>query len=144
MSDLHAYWEVQRQIRELEAKLERIAATESYQKDKELHDRLLDLVQHHGKSLDDVVLVLTGGLPKVGPEQASTVQNTSKVKGKGPAARNAQRPRRYRRPARVYRNPYTGETIKTRNPRNRALRQWMVEYGPDVVASWGRIETDAQ
>lgn len=136
MSKLHAYWEVQREIAQLEAKLSDIAASKDYQTEKAVYEQLCEIAGRYGKTLDDVVSVLVS--------ETTPAPQKERTKAKGPAASEAQRPKRQRRPARSYRNPYTGEVIKTRNPRNRALRQWMEEYGPDVVASWGRIQTDAR
>ncbi|CAM3863457.1 hypothetical protein VRRI112168_03725 [Vreelandella rituensis] len=41
-----------------------------------------------------------------------------------------------KRPLRVFRNPHTGEVIRTRGGKHRQLTEWSARYGPDVVAEW--------
>ena len=48
-----------------------------------------------------------------------------------------------RRTARVYTNPHTGKTIRTRGVNHRILNQWRAEYGQDVVDQW-LIQDDAK
>lgn len=39
-------------------------------------------------------------------------------------------------PARMYKNPSTGETLTVKRVDNKKLREWISEHGEDVVSSW--------
>lgn len=59
----------------------------------------------------------------------------TKRRGKAKPAAEPARTRR-RRKLKVYKNPHTGETVKTRGGNHRVLKAWKAEHGSEVVESW--------
>lgn len=132
MSDYLRYKAIQREVEQLNKLLQEIENQEDFKKDLEFLQRLDALAAEYSLDRRGVALFLQEiARPIAEYEVNAAAGSTSSSLNKRQRKRN--------RPARIYRNPFTGEVIRTRNPQNRELKQWRAKYGPDVVASWGKI-----
>lgn len=120
------YWELQKKKQAIEEELDKLSQTKSYQADFAFYTAVTTLMEDYAMDVADVAAVLA----------MAPVDSPTK-----PSAKLRLASKAYRRPARRYENPNTGESFVTRNPKHRRLKEWMRQYGPDVVASWGKLET---
>lgn len=114
MSKLHEYLSAKKTLAELQAQLEALENDPAFTKDLEFQKKLEDLISEFGKSDNDVLIAL--GL------------NPSEIKSKG-----SNGPKRS---LKTYKNPHTGEVVKTRGGNHKVLNEWRKQYGKDVINSW--------
>ena len=78
-------------------------------------------MEQYGKSVKDVIAIID-------PDNkiSAPVRTTSAP---------AKRARRVKQ----YKNPHTGEVIKTKGGNHKELKAWKEKYGADTVESWATI-----
>ena len=89
---------------------------------KELPESELDVekrLKEYEKSPKHVLQILNAIDPAIGGGKADAGTGT-----------------RAKRPMKTYRNPHTGETVKTRGGNHKTLNEWRDKYGKDAVHSW--------
>lgn len=108
----------------LKAELEKLEQDERLKNEVAFKEQLEVLMKEFDKSAKDVLELLN-------PGSASTGMGSSASSGS-----------RRKRKLKVYRNPYTGEELKTRGGNQKVLKTWKDEYGADTVESW-LVKTEA-
>ncbi|WP_020405738.1 histone-like nucleoid-structuring protein, MvaT/MvaU family [Hahella ganghwensis] len=114
MNKLAAYIEAKSEMESLKKRLEALESDESLKQTLKFQTELEKLMDKFGVSRDDVL----------------------KMWGKKSDAKSASDKRRGTRPLKTYKNPKTGETVKTRGGNHKTLNAWREEYGKDAVDSW--------
>ena len=122
MGILVEYSEKKRQLEELQAELKKLENSEDLKKELEFKSQLEKLLDKYSKTAVDAVKVLseidpsiaTGGLKRT-PKPATTGRTRALM---------------------VYKNPHTGEVVKTRGGNTKTLKEWREKYGADKVDSW--------
>ncbi|HET8849568.1 MAG TPA: histone-like nucleoid-structuring protein, MvaT/MvaU family, partial [Marinobacter sp.] len=77
------------------------------------------LMKEYDKSPKDVLQILATIDPSIGGVKAE--------------AATGSRPKR---PLKTYKNPHTGEVVKTRGGNHKTLNEWRDKYGKEAVQSW--------
>lgn len=106
---------MQMERQRLDEQLESLSkSSDSVKKALEFQDELRSLLKKYGFKQDDLVEML-------------------QIKTK--AASNQRVRKRY-----IYKNPHTGEVVKTRGGNHVTLKEWREKYGADKVDSWKEVE----
>lgn len=120
MASLREYYHTKDQIRELSDKLARLEQDPALQDAFKLVDELQTLMNRYDASPVYAAEVLEA----LDPGASKGLQNTK------PVSSNRQAP------VKVYRNPHTGEEVRTRGGNHKVLNQWRQEYGKEEVKGW--------
>lgn len=110
MSQLHELQLIDEQIRELNAKREKLMSSESFKTELEFSTKLNELLAEYGKNLKDITRLF-------GSEEKN-------------------RPARRARTEKTFKNPHTGVVLKVKNTNNGQLKAWKEKWGEEVVMSW--------
>ncbi|WP_431688829.1 histone-like nucleoid-structuring protein, MvaT/MvaU family [Hahella sp. NBU794] len=113
MNKLSAYIEAKAAYENLKRKIEALESDESVKKTLEFQKKLQDLMDKYGVSKEEVVRMWN--------------------KDEKPSATDK---RRGVRPLKVYKNPHTGEVVKTRGGNHKVLNEWRGKHGKETVDSW--------
>lgn len=106
---------MQMERQRLDEQLENLSkSSDSVKKALEFQDELRALLKKYGFKQEDLVEML-------------------QIKTKATASKRVRK--NY-----VYRNPHTGEVVKTRGGNHVTLNQWREKYGAEKVDSWKEVE----
>ncbi|WP_097461975.1 histone-like nucleoid-structuring protein, MvaT/MvaU family [Mangrovitalea sediminis] len=122
MGILVEYSEKKRQLEALKAELQQLENSEDLKKELEFKTQLEKLLEKYTKTAADAFKVLS----EIDPSIATG--------GAKKAAKPASSGRT--RALMVYKNPHTGEVVKTRGGNTKTLKEWREKYGADKVDSW--------
>lgn len=122
MGILVEYSEKKRQLEALKAELKELENSEDLKKELEFKSQLEKLLDKYAKSAADAAKVLS--------EMDPSISIGSAKKAVKPAATGRTRA------LMVYKNPHTGEVVKTRGGNTKTLKEWREKYGADKVDSW--------
>lgn len=117
MAILTNYIRTQAQLKELQQQLEKMQDDPRLQAELEFKTKLQALMEQYGKSVRDVVQLLS-------PEKAEAS-----------TASNGRAKRRLKR----YTNPHTNEIVETRGGNHKTVKAWKDQYGEEVVQSWSEF-----
>lgn len=118
MNKISEYHEKQQQIEILQKELEKLEKDPAMQKELELKAALEKLMDDYSKSAEQVLAMLKSISPSL--TTASPEADTKRSK----------------RALVEYKNPHTGETVKTRGANQKTLKLWRDQYGEEAVRSW--------
>lgn len=118
MKILDEYRSTQEELKTLEGKLIELRESDRLKRELELVDKFNVLLEESGFTLKEALKVLNPS-PSYESEAAA-------------AAGNKRSPRRQS----IYKNPFTGETVKTKSANHRVIRAWKKQYGDDTVKAW--------
>jgi hypothetical protein len=112
------YRSIEEQINSLIKHLEQLKEDPSFQVEAEFEDKLRRLMGEYGKSLRDIILIID-------PDS----QNRKEEK---------RAPKRLRGPRKVnvYKNPHTGEILKSAGGNHKVLKQWKLDHPNEDLKSW--------
>ncbi|MED5608709.1 MULTISPECIES: histone-like nucleoid-structuring protein, MvaT/MvaU family [Pseudomonas] len=82
-------------------------------------ESLRELMGEYDKSLEDVIEILETDVDWIANGHQAKGAKYQKIRAR-----------------KVYRNPHTGETVRTNNRDHKTLLGWKDAYGEDVVESW--------
>ena len=85
--------------------------------DLEFENKVKGLMDEYKKSPKDVLQILGAIDPSV-------------------AGAKAEGGTRAKRPLKTYKNPHTGEVVKTRGGNHKTLNEWRQKYGKEAVQGW--------
>lgn len=115
---LKRYQELQDELNRVREELESLEQSPEIRRDLEFKRDLQQFINEQGYTLPDVYRVLFSDEAQPTP-------------GKAESGRT--------RALQVYKNPETGEVVKTRGGNQKTLNEWREEYGAETVRSW-RVE----
>lgn len=118
MSKLAEYRQLEKHLAEQLQTLEALKGDDGLKKEIEFETKLRELLEHYGFSLKHIINLLDP-------------QTTSRYQSVAPAA-GTRKPREFK----VYKNPNTGEVIETKGGNHKALKEWKVKHGAEVVEGW--------
>ncbi|WP_326430480.1 histone-like nucleoid-structuring protein, MvaT/MvaU family (plasmid) [Stutzerimonas frequens] len=113
MSKLAHYRETQQLMAKLKAELERLDADTQIKRELEFESKLNALLEEYGLT----------------PAQALAIMSPTEQVKREPK-------RRGERPVLFYKNPHSGEELRTKAGNNSVLKAWKAQYGADTVNSW--------
>ncbi|PWV71268.1 histone-like nucleoid-structuring protein, MvaT/MvaU family [Halomonas sp. A11-A] len=119
MSLINEYMQMEQQLKQLQANMEKLQNDKRLQSELEFKERLESLMREFDKSAADVIELLNPKPAAAAPKAAST-----------PAGA------RRKRKLKIYKNPTTGEVVETRGGNHKTLKAWKDEHGSETVESW--------
>ncbi|TMU78779.1 transcriptional regulator [Pseudomonas fluorescens] len=118
MSKLAEYRQLEKHLAEQLQALEALKGDDGLKKEIEFETKLRKLLDQYGFSLKHIVNLLDP-------------HSTARRQSAAPAA-STRKPRELK----VYKNPNTGEVIETKGGNHKALKEWKLRYGVNVVEGW--------
>lgn len=116
---------IEKQMAQLERELKSIENSAAFKKENAVKRAMTNLMKKHGYSKNDLIALLQSD----GSQPAK--------RGKAPVAKT-RKPRKLK----VFKNPETGEIVKTRGGNHKVLKIWKAQYKLDRIDDW-LIETEA-
>ncbi|ERS83423.1 MULTISPECIES: histone-like nucleoid-structuring protein, MvaT/MvaU family [Halomonas] len=120
MSLLNDYMQMEQQLKELQANLDKLHNDKRLQTELEFKEKLEALMKEYDKSAADVIALLD-------PKPAAPAARAA-----SPSSTGGRRKRKLK----IYKNPNTGEVVETRGGNQKTLKAWKDEFGSDTVESW--------
>ena len=120
MSKISLYYAKLNELKSLQEEVDQLASSEELKSELEFKDKLVSLMEEHEQSAKNVARMLEELDPSLKTNSKGSNQANS-----GP-----------KRPLVTYKNPHTGEIVKTRGGNQKTLKQWRKEHGADVVNGW--------
>lgn len=121
MAKINEYYKKKQLMDQLAQELQEMEQNNDLKKEFEFKDNLSKLMDQYDKSAKDVLEVLANIDPT--------------IRSKADAASGSGDTRK-KRPLKVYKNPHTGEVVKTRGGNQKDLNAWRQQYGREAVDSW--------
>lgn len=118
MSKLAEYRQLEKYLAEQIQALEALKGDDGLKKEIEFETKLRKLLDQYGFSLKHIINLLD---PQTITQRQSAAQTGS-----------TRKPRELK----IYKNPNTGEVIKTKGGNNKALKEWKAQHGADAVEGW--------
>ncbi|PMR71747.1 histone-like nucleoid-structuring protein, MvaT/MvaU family [Halomonas heilongjiangensis] len=112
---LKQYYKANLEILEAQRRLAELEQDSEIKRELEFELRLVSIVERYRKSYDDAISILEmrrRGFANV----VDAIRDEEKVK--------------------TYVNPFTNETVRAKRKTKFPIKQWVEEYGHDVVDSW--------
>lgn len=110
------YVKLEAEKQALQKKLDEMLYDPRVEEELAFQKKLHEVMSEFGRTVPDVINALIPSNKPHGNKGRSSPQSPRKLK--------------------VYRNPNTGETVKTRHGSNKVVRAWKKEYGVKKVESW--------
>lgn len=119
--------QLEKQLAKLEKELKSIENSAAFRKENSVKRALANLMKKHGCSKDDLIALL------------QTDGGTTAKRGR-PSAKStrSRKPRKLK----VFKNPYTSETVETRGGNHKVLKAWKAEYNLANIDDWLVETTD--
>ncbi|PAV24987.1 hypothetical protein C8D92_108197 [Tamilnaduibacter salinus] len=119
MAKISDYYQKKQLMEQLSEEITKMEADKTLKRELEFEEKIRGLMDEYNKSAKDVLQVLGAIDPSVVPGKASSAGAS------GP-----------KRPLQIYKNPHTGEVVKTRGGNHKTLKQWREKHGKETVQSW--------
>jgi len=119
MAKINDYYQKKQLMEKLAAELEKLEKDQALKSELEFENKVRDLMKEYDKSPKDVLQILSAIDPSIAGAKAETATGT-----------------RAKRPLKTYKNPHTGEMVKTRGGNHKTLNEWREKYGKEAVQSW--------
>ncbi|MFC4260574.1 histone-like nucleoid-structuring protein, MvaT/MvaU family [Marinobacter lacisalsi] len=117
MANINDYYQKKQLLEKLSDELNKMEQDQALKSDLEFEDKVKALMDQHNKSPKDVLQILGAIDPSV-------------------AGGKAEAGTRAKRPLKTYKNPHTGEVVKTRGGNHKTLNEWRQKYGKEAVQGW--------
>lgn len=119
MAKINDYYQKKQLMEKLSAELAQLEQDQALKRELEFEDKVRDLMKSYDKSPKDVLQILGAIDPSVAGGKADTAGGS-----------------RPKRPMKTYKNPHSGEVVKTRGGNHKTLNEWREKYGKEAVQSW--------
>ena len=118
MANINDYYQKKQLLEKLSEELNKMEQDQALKSDLEFENKVKGLMDEYKKSPKDVLQILGAIDPSVAGGKADTSGTRAK------------------RPLKTYKNPHTGEVVKTRGGNHKTLNEWRQKYGKEAVQSW--------
>lgn len=122
MTKINDYYQKKELMDKLAREIEALEKDQALKKEFEFQEKLKGLMSDYGKSAKDLLKTLA----TIDPSVAGKIDGSASTDG------------RKRRPLKTYKNPHTGEVVKTRGGNHKVLNAWREKYGKETVNSWSQ------
>ena len=112
--------EIERKMAQLESELKNIEKSAAFRKEAAFMKALNNLMKKHGYSKSDLITLLQSSSP------------TPTKRGKKKTADKKRKPRKLK----IFKNPKTGEIVKTRGGNHKVLKSWKAKYKLSNIDDW--------
>lgn len=117
MANIKNYYDKKQLMEKLSQELKSLEQDSALQKDLEFEGKIRDLIKKYGKEPRDVLKILSVIDPTIGESGEVNLK-------------------RKPRAMKVYKNPHTGEVVKTKGGNHKTLKAWREKYGAEEVDKW--------
>lgn len=118
MARINDYYQKKQLMEQLAEELSKLEDDQSLKSDLEFEEKVKALMGEYDKNPRDVLQILSVIDPSIASSAGAMPQQRAK------------------RPLKVYKNPHTGEVVKTRGGNHKTLKQWREKWGKEEVSSW--------
>lgn len=119
MAKINDYYQKKQLMEQLAQELEKLEQDQTLKSELDFENEVRDLMKKFDKSPKDVLRILQAIDPLVAGAKAEGAAGT-----------------RAKRPMKTYKNPHTGEVVKTRGGNHKTLNEWRQKYGKEAVQGW--------
>jgi len=119
MAKINDYYQKKQLMEKLAAELEKLEKDQALKSELEFENKVRELMKQFDKSPKDVLQILAAIDPTIAGGKVEAPAGT-----------------RAKRPLKTYKNPHTGEVVKTRGGNHKTLNEWRDKYGKEAVQSW--------
>jgi hypothetical protein len=119
MAKINDYYQKKQLMEKLASELEQLEKDQSLKSELEFERKVRALMDEYDKTPKHVLQILATIDPSVA--------------GSGSDSASGSRPKR---PMKIYKNPNTGEVVKTRGGNHKTLNEWRKQHGKEAVQSW--------
>jgi hypothetical protein len=119
MAKINDYYQKKQLVEKLSEELQQLEQDNSLKQELKFEQDVRNLMGQYDKSPRDVLEILA----TIDPSLAGGKVESS------PTGRP-------KRPLKTYKNPHTGEVVKTRGGNHKVLNEWRQEHGKETVQSW--------
>ncbi|SET93476.1 H-NS histone family protein [Marinobacter segnicrescens] len=118
MANINDYYQKKQLLEKLSEELNKMEQDQALKSDLEFENKVKGLMDEYKKSPKDVLQILGAIDPSIAGGKVDTTGTRAK------------------RPLKTYKNPHTGEVVKTRGGNHKTLNEWRQKYGKEAVQSW--------
>lgn len=119
MAKINDYYQKKQLMEKLSEELRQLEQDQALKSELEFEDKVRGLMKEYDKSPKHVLQILSAIDPSVAGAKAEVASGT-----------------RAKRPMKTYKNPHTGDVVKTRGGNHKTLNEWREKYGKEAVQSW--------
>ncbi|HET8800780.1 MAG TPA: histone-like nucleoid-structuring protein, MvaT/MvaU family [Marinobacter sp.] len=119
MAKINDYYQKKQLMEKLAAELDQLEKDQALKSELDFEKDVRALMKKYDKSPKHVLQVLAAIDPSVAGAKGDTSTGT-----------------RAKRPMKTYKNPHTGEVVKTRGGNHKTLNEWREKHGKEAVQSW--------
>lgn len=119
MAKINDYYQKKQLMEKLAAELEKLEKDQALKSELEFENKVRELMKQFDKSPKDVLQILAAIDPTIAGGKVEAPAGT-----------------RAKRPLKTYKNPHTGEVVKTRGGNHKTLNEWRDKYGKEAVQGW--------
>ncbi len=119
MAKINDYYEKKQLMEKLAAEINQLEQDQALKRELAFESSVRELMKEYDKSPKHVLQVLAAIDPSITVAKAEASTGT-----------------RAKRPMKTYKNPHTGEVVKTRGGNHKVLNEWRKKYGKEAVQSW--------
>ena len=112
--------EIERKMAQLESELKNIEKSAAFRKESAFMKALNNLMKKHGYSKSDLITLLQSDSP------------TPTKRGRKKSAAKKRKARKLK----IFKNPKTGEIVKTRGGNHKVLKSWKAKYKLSNIDDW--------
>lgn len=120
MAKINDYYQKKQLMEKLAAELEKLEEDQALKSELEFEKKVRELMDEHDKAPKDFLQILAAIDPSIAAAPVATSGGGNRAK----------------RPEKTYRNPHTGEIVKTRGGNHKTLNEWREKHGKEAVQSW--------
>ncbi len=118
---LKQYYETKAALEKLKNELENLSRDEALKADLAVKEEVQAVLEKYSRQPEDLIVLF---------------DLASAEPGKKPISAASKDKRRKPRALKIYRNPHSGEVVKTRGANHKVLKAWKVQYGAEAVEGW--------
>lgn len=115
---INDYYQKKQLMEQLAEELEKLEQDQALKSELDFENEVRDLMKKYDKSPKDVLQILSAIDPSIAGAKGDTTGTRAK------------------RPMKTYKNPHTGEVVKTRGGNHKTLNEWREKWGKEAVQSW--------
>lgn len=130
--------EMQKIMRELEASMQQLQTDPALKHELEFEQELQALLAKFDKTIHEAVQVVDPCF-RIVEAGAKRTYKTKTPKDDGAPGNRAGKPNLYY----LFKNPHTGEEVRTANILKKEVQEWISQYGKDEVLKWRTPDTAA-
>lgn len=119
MAKINDYYQKKQLMEQLAAEINQLENDQALKQELAFESRVRELMEEFDKSPKQVLRILTAIDPSIGGAKAESTASP-----------------RAKRPMKTYKNPHTGEEVKTRGGNHKVLNEWRQKHGKETVQSW--------